>query len=69
MTELFAGIAGGVGLVIAGMWLLTENLKTLASWRLRRSASRWTARECPRQASVNVHGRNRGREAVAEGSP
>ena len=43
MTELFAGIAGGVGLLIAGMWLLTENLKTLASWRLRRSASRWTA--------------------------
>ena len=42
MTELFAGIAGGVGLLIAGMWLLTENLKTLASWRLRRSASRWT---------------------------
>ena len=43
MTELFAGIAGGVGLSIAGMWLLTENLKTLASRRLRRSASRWTA--------------------------
>ena len=43
MTELFAGIAGGVGLLIAGMWLLTENLKTLASRRLRRSASRWTA--------------------------
>ena len=42
MNELFAGIAGGLGLFIAGMWLLTENLKTLASRRLRRSASRWT---------------------------
>ena len=42
MNELFAGIAGGLGLFIAGMWLLTENLKALASRRLRRSASRWT---------------------------
>ena len=42
MNELIAGIAGGLGLFIAGMWLLTENLKTLASRRLRRSASRWT---------------------------
>ena len=42
MNELFAGIAGGLGLFIAGMWLLTENLKTLASRRLRRSARRWT---------------------------
>ena len=42
MNELFAGIAGGLGLFIAGMWLLTENLKTLAGRRLRRSASRWT---------------------------
>ena len=42
MNELFAGIAGGLGLFIAGMWLLTENLQTLASRRLRRSASRWT---------------------------
>ena len=42
MNELFAGIAGGLGLFIAGMWLLTENLKTLASRRLRRSVSRWT---------------------------
>ncbi|MDE0046111.1 MAG: Na/Pi symporter [bacterium] len=43
MTELFAGIAGGVGLLIAGMWFLTENLKTLAGRRLRWSAGRWTA--------------------------
>ena len=42
MNELFAGIAGGLGLFIAGMWLLTENLKTLSSRRLRRSARRWT---------------------------
>ena len=43
MTELFAGITGGLGLFIVGMWLLTENLKTLASRRLRRIAGRWTA--------------------------
>ena len=42
MIELFAGVAGGLGLFIVGMWLLTENLKTLASRRLRRAASRWT---------------------------
>ena len=43
MNELFAGITGGLGLFIVGMWLLTENLKSLASRRLRRTASRWTA--------------------------
>lgn len=43
MNELFAGLAGGLGLFIAGMWLLTENLKTLASRRLRRATSRWTS--------------------------
>ena len=43
MIELFGGIIGGLGLFIVGMWLLTENLKTLASRRLRRTASRWTA--------------------------
>ena len=43
MIELFGGIVGGLGLFIVGMWLLTENLKTLASRRLRRTASRWTA--------------------------
>ena len=43
MNELFAGVAGGLGLFIVGMWLLTENLKALASRRLRRSATRWTA--------------------------
>ena len=42
MNELFAGVAGGLGLFIVGMWFLTENLKTLASRRLRRSANRWT---------------------------
>ena len=41
MNELFAGVAGGVGLFIVGMWFLTENLKTLASRRLRRIANRW----------------------------
>ena len=43
MSEVFAGIAGGVGLFIVGMWLLTENLKALASRRMRRIAARWTA--------------------------
>ena len=43
MNELFAGVAGGLGLFIVGMWLLTENLKALASRRLRRTAARWTA--------------------------
>ena len=42
MNELFAGVAGGLGLFIVGMWLLTENLKALASRRLRRTAARWT---------------------------
>ena len=42
MNELLAGVLGGLGLFIVGMWLLTENLKTLASARLRRAATRWT---------------------------
>ena len=42
MNELFAGIAGGLGLFIVGMWLLTENLKALTTRRLRRIADRWT---------------------------
>lgn len=43
MTELFGGFAGGLGLFFFGMWLLTENLRKLASRRLRRLALRWTA--------------------------
>ena len=42
INELFAGIAGGLGLFIVGMWLLTENLKALATRRLRRTAGQWT---------------------------
>ena len=42
MNELFAGVAGGLGLFIVGMWLLTENLKALATRRLRRIAGQWT---------------------------
>ena len=42
MNELFAGVTGGLGLFVVGMWLLTENLKSLASRQLRRTASRWT---------------------------
>ncbi len=33
---------GGIGLFFMGMWLLTENLKTLTSHRLRRLVHRWT---------------------------
>ena len=40
--ELLAGVAGGLGLFFFGMWLLTENLKKLASRRLRKLAHRWT---------------------------
>ena len=43
MIDLAGGMIGGLGLFIVGMWLLTENLKTLASRRLRRMAGRWTA--------------------------
>ena len=43
MNELLAGVAGGLGLFVVGMWLLTENLKTLATRRMRRTAGRWTA--------------------------
>ena len=43
MIERLAGVAGGLGLFIVGMWLLTENLEALATRRLRRVAGRWTA--------------------------
>ena len=42
MSELFGGIVGGLGIFAVGIWLLTENLKRLASRRLRRTAHRWT---------------------------
>ena len=42
MLNLLAGVAGGFGLFILGMWFLTENLKKLASRRLRLNAQRWT---------------------------
>ena len=42
MTELIGGAVGGLGLFVVGMWLLTENLKKLASRRLRQTAHRWT---------------------------
>ena len=42
MSELIAGIVGGFGLFIVGMWLLTENLKALTTRRLRRNAGRLT---------------------------
>ena len=42
MIELFGGAVGGLGLFVVGMWFLTENLKKLASRRLRRTAQRLT---------------------------
>ncbi len=39
---ILAGVVGGLGLFVVGMWFLTENLKKLASRRLRLSAQRWT---------------------------
>ena len=42
MVELFAGVVGGFGLFMVGMWLLTENLKALTTRRLRRNAGRLT---------------------------
>ncbi len=42
MIEIVGGMAGGLGLFFVGMWLLTENLRTLASRRLRMIAHRWT---------------------------
>ena len=42
MVEHFAGAVGGLGLFVAGMWFLTENLKKMASRRLRRIAQRLT---------------------------
>ena len=43
MIEALAGSIGGLGLFMVGMWILTDNLKALASRRLRRTAARWTA--------------------------
>ena len=42
MNEVIGNIAGGLGLFVAGMWLLTQNLKSCASRRLRRQAANWT---------------------------
>ena len=42
MSELIGGIIGGLGLFTIGMALLTANLKTLASRRLRQGARKWT---------------------------
>ncbi len=40
MVEVLGGILGGVGLLFVGMWLLSENLKTLVGPRLRILAGR-----------------------------
>ena len=42
MIEIIGGMVGGLGLFFVGMWFLTENLKALASRRLRMIAYRWT---------------------------
>ena len=40
MFEVIGGILGGVGLLFFGMWLLSENMKTLVGPRLRMLAAR-----------------------------
>lgn len=40
MIEVLGGILGGVGLLFFGMWLLSENLKTVVGPRLRMLAAR-----------------------------
>ena len=40
MIEVLGGVLGGLGLFFVGMWMLTENLKTLVGWRLRMLAVR-----------------------------
>ena len=42
MIELVGGMVGGLGIFFVGMWLLTENLKALATRRLRLFANRLT---------------------------
>ena len=42
MIEILGGLVGALGLFFAGMWFLTENLKTLTNRRLRMMAARWT---------------------------
>ena len=56
MNELFAGVVGGLGLFIVGMWLLTENLKALTTRRLRRNAGQLTENRFfgPRLGSLSV---------------
>ena len=51
MNELFAGVAGGLGLFIVGMWFLTENLKAWRWARVRRAVLNrdgWWCRKCGR---------------------
>ncbi len=42
MIDVLGGMVGGLGIFFVGMWLLTENLKALATRRLRSIAHRWT---------------------------
>ena len=42
MVELLGQIIGGLGLFFAGMWMLSENLKALATLRVRKIAANWT---------------------------
>ncbi len=41
MIEAIGGLVGGLGLFLVGVWLLSENLKTLTTRRLRLIAVRW----------------------------
>jgi len=42
MFHSLAGIVGGLGLFFAGVWFLTENLKSLSGRRIRRVIINWT---------------------------
>ena len=45
MIELIGGMVGGLGIFFVGMWFLTENLKALATCRIRLIANRWTGNQ------------------------
>ncbi|MGB6086373.1 MAG: Na/Pi cotransporter family protein, partial [Parvibaculum sp.] len=40
--ENVTGLLGGIGLVLVGMWLMTEGLKVAAGPSLKTALERWT---------------------------
>ena len=66
MNEVFAGVAGGLGLFVVGMWLLTENLNARATRRRWRAAGRWTGnRSRPLPGGALAGANTRSMSAVA----